>query len=268
MRSKKMLPSALLAAAVLTGCAAPSPASPAPAATIPATSAESAPAATIPAPPAESAPGDRPTVPDEPIPGLSYDFTFSERYDRQVSGDYALTLPQGEMLRLLDRYTPDGSAETVETFDGDGMVVNEFKRYHYTLEGGSLVVETDAYPLDGLEFLSSLFTDLPGAATGQGAAVGSSEAEVLAAYPDHLYRVDPAEGEPRLAEGLEGVDALYVWQPYRDNDIRDITFYMRDGAVAAIEMTRPYELRYVYGHDRDTELAAAEEARAALAEKP
>ena len=58
-------------------------------------------------------------------------------------------------------------------------------------------------------------------------------------------------------------DCAYAWQPFavESNDIRDITFYINDGVVVAIEMMEPYELRYVYGYDRDAGLARAVENR-------
>lgn len=49
-------------------------------------------------------------------------------------------------------------------------------------------------------------------------------------------------------------DSAYYYQPFEDNDIRDIHFYMRDGEVVAIEMFSPFELRHVYGTDRDEAL--------------
>lgn len=42
------------------------------------------------------------------------------------------------------------------------------------------------------------------------------------------------------------------------NELRDITFYMKDGVVAAIEVMEPYELRYVYGYDRAAGLKYAD----------
>ena len=61
-------------------------------------------------------------------------------------------------------------------------------------------------------------------------------------------------------------DCAYAWQPYtrENNDCRDITFYLRDGAVAAIEIASPYELRYVHGYDRDAGLETANANRATL----
>ncbi|MGN0710751.1 MAG: hypothetical protein ACI4LO_03240 [Anaerovoracaceae bacterium] len=43
-------------------------------------------------------------------------------------------------------------------------------------------------------------------------------------------------------------DYAYAWQPYNaeNNDIRDITFYIKDGKISSIEVIKPFELRYVY----------------------
>lgn len=45
------------------------------------------------------------------------------------------------------------------------------------------------------------------------------------------------------------------------NEIRDITFYMKDYAIAAIEIIEPYELRHVYGYDREAGLQYTEDKR-------
>ncbi len=45
------------------------------------------------------------------------------------------------------------------------------------------------------------------------------------------------------------------------NEIRDITFYMKDGRIAAMESIEPYELRHVYGYDREAGLQYTEDKR-------
>lgn len=47
-------------------------------------------------------------------------------------------------------------------------------------------------------------------------------------------------------------------------DVRDIAFYLKDGTVSAITMTKPYAFRFAYGVDRDAALRLAEENRSAL----
>lgn len=48
---------------------------------------------------------------------------------------------------------------------------------------------------------------------------------------------------------------------YSRNEIRDITFYIKDRMVVAIEIVQLFELRHVYGYDRDAGLQYAEEQR-------
>lgn len=63
-----------------------------------------------------------------------------------------------------------------------------------------------------------------------------------------------------------GGEYAYAWQPFtaETNEIRDITFYMRDGTVVAIELVEPFELRYVYGFDREMALQKADENRESI----
>ena len=218
---------------------------------------------------------DRPTIPEDAALGTEglYDFTFAQRYDERVSGSFALTFPDSAIatgapdntLSLLARYTPAAGAAEEAARSGDGLVPHQYRDYRYDFDGyGSLWVGTDYYQPDGLEFISYLRTDIPCAFTGTGVGIGSAESEVLLAYPDSLYCLEADNGlDPAL-----GYDFAYFWQPFtqENNDLRDITFYFRDGVVAAIEMAEPYELRYVYGYDREAGLARADTARAALRE--
>ena len=216
---------------------------------------------TVPATPSGGDDGDRPTVPEDVALGTEYlyDFRFSERYDARVSDVFTLTLPEGvpqSQLSLLARYQTTAEGETR---DGDGMVPHQYRTYRYALGSGTLVVETDFYGPDSLEFISYLWTDLAGARTGASVGVGSREEELLAAYPQDLYYLEPGMG----LDPESPYDCGYVYQPFtaESNDIRDITFYLQDGVVAAIEMVEPYELRYVYGYDRDRGLAQADANR-------
>lgn len=69
---------------------------------------------------------------------------------------------------------------------------------------------------------------------------------------------------PYLSRNI--TDTPYMWQPFtpETNEIRDMTFYIKDGKVAALEIIEPYELRHVYGYDRDAGLQYANVKREAL----
>ena len=216
---------------------------------------------TAPATPSGGDDGDRPTLPEDVALGTEYlyDFRFSERYDARVSDVFTLTLPEGapqSQLSLLARYQTTAEGET---WDGEGMVPHQYRTYRYGLGSGTLVVKTDFYGPDNLEFISYLWTDLVGAQTGASVGVGSGEEELLAAYPQDLYYLEPGMG----LDPESPYDCGYVYQPFtaESNDIRDITFYLQNGVVAAVELTEPYELRYVYGYDRDWGLAQADAKR-------
>lgn len=218
---------------------------------------------------------DRPTIPENVAEGIAYlyDFRFSARYDDRVTGDFSLALPEGRTLSLLERYESELVPILQHCYDGDGMVPHMYQRYWYTLEtGGSLLVQTDFYEPDSVEYISHLWTDTQGAETNRGVAVGSTEGALLSAYTEDLFYLGPDEAEPAIATFTEDYDTgftfdcAYAWQPYttETNDIRDITFYIRDGIVASIVMAEPYELRYVYGYDRDAGIQYANAQRDAL----
>lgn len=265
MRLRCLLP-ALALLLTLTACGRaqrPGP-TPVPAAPTPAASA-------LPTPDPAA---DRPTVPRDVAEGIGYlyDFRFSERYDGRVSGDFSLTLPEGAStgdnpLALYGRYRNELSQVTGTLYSGDGMVPYNPKTYQYVFGPGRLTLGTHAYEPDHLEFIAYLWSDIPGAAAGRGVAVGSTEGELLEAYTENLYYVNREEAEPGWMEpiGDFDFDCAYVWQPFtpETNDIRDVAFYLRDGKVAAVELISPYELRYVYGYDRDAGLRYAGERRSA-----
>ncbi len=230
---------------------------------------------------------DKPTIPENVAEGIEnlYDFRFSERYDDRITDDFSISLSGeasaiGNPLFLLEKYQNKMDAVKEELYDGDGMVPYQHKRYWYNFKEGGLMVGTQYYEPDHVEYISYLWTDMQGAKTNQKVAVGSSEKELLSAYPDHLYYLDKDEA---LSEnGMYGIimiespdgglgkldkkydfDCAYLWQPFTHEnlEIRDIAFYIKGGKVAAIEMTEPFELRHVYGYDRETGLKHTEEQR-------
>lgn len=226
---------------------------------------------------------DKPTIPDHVAEGIDYlyDFRFSERYDDRVSDEFSLALPSGfnpsdDTLFLFENYQTELVPISEASYDGDGMVPHMYQRYWYTFEtGDSLLVQTDFYEPDDVEYISCVWTDIEGASTNQNVAVGSTEAELLSAYTEDLFYLEQDAAEPAVAKFEEDYDAgfafdyAYAWQPFtgETNDIRDITFYIKDGKVASIEMMNPFELRYVYGYDGDAGLQYANEKRSELVDQ-
>lgn len=230
---------------------------------------------------------DKPTVPENVPEGMDYlyDFRFSEKYDSRITDDFSLVLsdkvsPIRDTLCLFEKYQNKHDAVKEYLYDGDGMVPYMYKRYWYTLEEGGLMVGTHYYEPDNVEYMSYLWSDVEGAKTNRNVAVGSAEKELLSAYTDNLYYIDKGEAlsetglsvisiigyqEGNLEELDENYDFdyAYMWQPFtpETNEIRDITFYIKGGRVVAIEMVEPYELRHVYGYDRDAGLQYTEEQR-------
>lgn len=111
----------------------------------------------------------------------------------------------------------------------------------------------------------------------RGVKVGDSEKALLTEYPEALYCIAADESELYDGYSDEGgysepaydFDRAYVWQPQTPQDdgnydVRDIAFYLKDGTVSAITMTKPYAFRFAYGVDRDAALRLAEENRSAL----
>ncbi len=268
-KHKVLLLAALLSlGCVLSACGGPGAETAAP--TVP--TGESLPS-TQPAPTQEPT-GDRPTIPEDVAEGIEYlyDFRFSQRYDDRVSNSFSLTIPGVEKpLTLFERYQSDMEPEREFTYDGDGLVPHMYRRYWYTLkDGASLLVETDFYEPDGVEYISYLWTNAEGAKTDLNIGVGSSEEELLGAYTEGLYYLEKEQAEPEVQK-MAGdpepdfrFDCGYTWQPFtqESNDIRDVTFYLQEGKVTSVEVMNPFELRYVYGYDRQAGLDDADAKRA------
>ena len=191
----------------------------------------------------------------------------------QPDANFTLELPDG-FLSLGTDYEPNGETQDT-TYDSDGMLPYDFAR-HYDADA-QLVVGTDYYPETGREVISYLRTDAVGVGTPRGVKVGDSEEALLTEYPEALYCIaadeselyDGYDDESSYSEPAYDFDRAYVWQPQTPQDdgnydVRDIVFYLKDGTVTAITMTKPYAFRFVYGVDRDAALRLAEENRSAL----
>ena len=194
----------------------------------------------------------------------------------QPDANFTLELPDG-FLSLGTDYEPNGKTENT-TYDSDGMLPYDFAR-HYDADA-RLVVGTDYYPETGREVISYLRTDAVGVGTPRGVKVGDSEKALLTEYPEALYCIDADESElydgysdeSGYSEPAYDFDRAYVWQPQTPQDdgnydVRDIAFYLKDGTVSAITMTKPYAFRFAYGVDRDAALRLADENRAQLCGK-
>lgn len=229
-------------------------------------------------PPANSSGADKPTIPEDVAAGTEYlyDFRFTEKYDDQVTSDFALIFPSGNLegvknntIFLLERYQLANKPIQESAYQSDGMQPHKLKDYYFDFnEIGSIYLTTDFYEPDDLEYVSFVWTNINGAKTNLGVGVGSSEQELLTAYTDKLYYLNQGDMEPVYFSLDDGPDYefeyAYAWRPFtaETNEIRDITFYMKDGAVAAIEMIKPFELRYVYGFNGEMALQKADENRA------
>ena len=126
-----------------------------------------------------------------------------------------------------------------------------------------------------------MWSDIDSVKTNKDIAVGSTEKQLLSAYTDDLYYIDKEEsftGSDGLSViGIMGYDEgnvkefndkydfdyAYMWQPFtpETNEIRDITFYIKSGKIVAIEIIEPFELRHVYGYDRDSGLQYTDQRR-------
>ncbi len=190
--------------------------------------------------------------------------------------ELTLELPDG-FLSLGADYEPNGKTENT-TYDSDGMLPYDFAR-HYDADA-QLVVGTDYYPETGREVISYLRTGAVGVGTPRGVKVGDSEKALLTEYPEALYCIaadeselyDGYSDESGYSEPAYDFDRAYVWQPQTPQDdgnydVRDIAFYLKDGTVSAITMTKPYAFRFAYGVDRDAALRLADENRAQLCGK-
>lgn len=215
-------------------------------------------------------------------------------YAAQVTDDYSLTLPDGTTLRLCAPYAPLADCTREYFFDGDGMTVNDYLRH--AREDYSLIVGTAYYSAERAEairqywsdfgpswsytyegkadeeFIDYLCTNVVGAKTDRGVAVGDGESAVLTAYPEKLLYISNGTEVWNAGSGEDGdyneppivFDYALAWRPYENNDCRDITFYIKDGRVVTIEIISPYELRYVYGFDNEESDRVIAEKRAAL----
>lgn len=225
---------------------------------------------------------DKPTIPENVEEGMEYlyDFRFADRYDANIMDDFSLVMPDSAspipgLFFLFEKYHNALEAAKEFSQDGDGMVPYIHKKYWYTLDAGGLMIGTDYYEPDNVEYISYLWADVEGVKTNRDVAVGSAEEELLSSYAENLYYLKKEEA---LSEtgfigyqggNIENLDKdsdfeyAYMWQPFTPdtNEIRDITFYIENGKVAAIEMIRPFELRYVYGYDRDAGLQHTAEKR-------
>lgn len=142
------------------------------------------------------------------------------------------------------------------------------------------MIGTHYYEPDEVEYISYLWSDVEGTKTNKNIVVGSTEKELLSAYTDDLYYIDKGEAFSEIGLSVIGLigyqegnseeldenydfDYAYMWQPFTSetNEIRDITFYIKGSKVVAIEMIEPYELRHVYGYDRNAGLQHTEEQR-------
>lgn len=225
---------------------------------------------------------DKPTIPENMAEGIEYlyDFRFSDRYDANITDDFSFVLPDSAspipgILFLFEKYQSALEAAKEFSQDGDGMVPYIHKKYWYTLDAGGLMIGTDYYEPDNVEYISYLWADVEGVKTNRDVLVGSTEEELLSSYMDDLYYLNKEEALSETGfigyqeENIESLDKnsdfeyAYMWQPFapETNEIRDITFYIKNGKVAAIEMIRPFELRYVYGYDRDAGLQHTAEKR-------
>lgn len=219
---------------------------------------------------------DQPTIPDDAAVGTEYlyEFKFSERYDNCVISSFSLTFPSGTLtgtesdtLYLLSRYQNQGAPAQENIYDGDGMTPYKYKDYDFSNESGSLFVKTHLYEPDDVEYINYICTNINGVKTNLGVGIGNSEKELLSTYTDNLYYLETEQTEPVYfslePSPVDEFDYAYAWQPFtpETNECRDITFYIRDGMIVAVEMVEPFELRYVYGYDREVGLQQANENR-------
>lgn len=231
---------------------------------------------------------DRPTVPENVAEGIGhlYDFRFSDRYDYRITDDFSLSLsdkdnPIGDTLFIFEKYQNEMNTVKEYLFDGDGIVPYMYKRYWYNLDNGNLMIGTHYYEPDNVEYISYLWSNIEGVKTNKDIAVGSTEKQLLSAYTDDLYYIDKEEaftgsdglsvigiigydeGNVKEFDDKYDFDYAYMWQPFtpETNEIRDITFYIKSGKIVAIEIIEPFELRHVYGYDRDAGLQYTDERR-------
>lgn len=175
---------------------------------------------------------------------------------------------QNNTLSLRDPFQPAQKAAWQNSFqEGEGT----YAHYWFDLVASAqLYVETKT--VSGQETISALWTNADGATTGRNVGVGSTERDILSSYTKDLYYIakdaveplcNPSENEP--VPTLD-YDCAYLYQPFTQetNDVRDITFFVKDGKVTSIKISEPIEASYVYGYDRDAGLKAADDKRTEL----
>lgn len=210
-----------------------------------------------------------PTIPEGIPEDMEYlfDFTFAERYDEAVDMDFSLDFSGAEgmdadTLVLFEQYRDETGSAEVYDYSGDGMTPYSVRRYVYP---DGVIVGTHCYEADGVEYISYLWTNREGVRTAAGIGVGSTQEEIMAAYPSALYYIPGNQTEEDTIAFSEltafelEFDHAVTWQPFtiESNELRDITFYIQDEIVTSMEVTQPFELRYVYGFDGGPELVTA-----------
>ena len=145
-----------------------------------------------------------------------------------VNSQFALDV-DGKLLCLGDQ---EGS------FPWEYGLTAESQTHHEASDGADPFEETDCgaftvsynvSPEDGTESVFRMIVDGPGIATAGGIAVGASEADVLAAYPS-------AVAVKAVGEDQWSADYGLVFEPGQWAYCKHITFFMKDGAVAAMEI--------------------------------
>lgn len=233
---------------------------------------------------------DTPTLPEDVPEGIEhlYGFSFFDRYDNKIDKDFSFAFSEkiesfNDILFLFEIYENKTESEQEHIYDGEGMVPHIYKTRRYNFGKVSLIIGTHYYKPDNVEYISYLWTDIRNIKTNKNIAVGSTEKELLSSYTEYLYYIDKNEAisemgslyftyEDSNKEAFDeqyDFDYAYMWQPFtpETNEIRDITFYIKDDKVAAIEIIEPYELRHVYGYDRDAGLQQVNEMREASKQK-
>ncbi|MDY3014817.1 MAG: hypothetical protein SOR61_06490 [Evtepia sp.] len=177
---------------------------------------------------------------------------------------------QNNILSLREPFQAVQEATWQGKLSGDGTAAAYAHYWFDLVASAQLYVETKT--VSGQETISALWTNAEGATTGRNVGVGSTERDILAAYTKDLYSIakdaaeplcNPSENEP--VPTLD-YDCAYLYQPFtpETNDVRDITFFVKNGKVTSIKISEPAELSYVYGYDHDAGLKAADDKRAEL----
>ncbi len=232
---------------------------------------------------------DKPMIPKNVHEDLHYlwDFTFSGRYVARMTDDFSLSLAeitgQGQgTYTLFDHFDVEDHTIKVLSYESDNLAPpSQHNLYWFVSQNGGLFVDTDYYELDNQAFITYLWSNCEGIHTNKGVAVGSTESNLLIAYEDDLYYLEKDEAlsatrsnllsyidfiNKNLAtlENKYDFEYAYIWQPFNPetNEIRDITFFMKQSKVVGIELNTPPELSHVYGYDRERGLALTDAMRA------